>query len=227
MLNLLIMANAKSRVLTQKRAYAGEAEARGLVDFLNSNDPEEREGRERVQKVMEDFHEVLRLRRKYPVSKWEKYTAPAPVQVIGMPRKPTELAEAERLLNDELYRYQMNPTLDSEGWPDWGLVMSDDITGWPMGESAAIETIVKLSQNRLLPRVKQCRAGCGAWLYKRFPQQLFCSQACKDKVRRLKPGYRKHWREYMRQKMRELRKADKERQRRGLELVKQQTKYTK
>jgi hypothetical protein len=216
------MANQQSRALTKKRAYAGEAEARQLVDFLNSNDPEEREGRERVQKVMKGFYEVLRLRRKYPVSKWEKYSAPWPAQVIGMPRKPTKLAEAEGLLNDELYRYHMNPIVDSEGWPDWGLVISDDITEWPMGESAAIETIVKLSQGRLLPRVQQCRAGCGTWFYKRFPQQLFCSQACKDKVRRSKPGYKKYWREYMRHKMRELRKGDKERQQRGLELVKKE-----
>jgi hypothetical protein len=105
--------------------------------------------------------------------------------------------------------------------------MSDDMAGWPMGEPAAIETIVKLSQDRLLPRVQQCHAGCGTWLYERFPQQVFCSQACKDKVRRSKPGYKKHWREYMRRKMRELRKGDKERQRRGLELVRRQKKIAK
>lgn len=221
------MASHKRRALTKKRSYAGEAEARELVDFLNSDDPEEQGGRKRVQRVMESFHEVLRLRRNYPVSKWEKYSAPAPAEVIGKPRKPTELGEAERLLGNELWRYQMNPTLDLEGWPDWGPVSSDDMAEWPMGEPAAIETIVELSQRRLLPRVQKCRAGCGAWFYARFPHQRFCSQACKDRERRSRPKYKKYWRDYMRRKMRELRKADKERQRRGLELVKKEQKKAK
>jgi hypothetical protein len=218
------MAINTSRALTRQRVYAGEAEARELVDFLNSDGPEEQAGKERVQRVMESFHEVLRLHRKYPVSKWEKYTAQAPAEVIGKPRKPTELTEAERVLENELWPYRMNPTLDMEGWPDWGPVMSDDMTGWPMREPVAIEAIVELSQERLLPKVKKCSAGCGKWLYARFPHQQFCSQACKDKARRSRPSYKKYWREYMRSKMRELRTADKKRQRRGLELVEREKK---
>jgi hypothetical protein len=221
------MAIVQRRALTHKREYKGESEGRGLVEFLNTADPEEQEGRKRVQRVMEGFHEVLRLHRECPPSKWEKISAPARAEVIGKPRKPSELAEAERLLENELWRYQMNPTLDFDGWPDWGPVMSDDMEGWPLGEPAAIETIIELARNRLLPRVQKCGAGCGRWFYARFPHQRFCSQPCKDKARRARPGYKKYWREYMRPKMREIRNGDKERQRRGLELVKKQTKEKK
>lgn len=215
------MPTDKSRVLT-KRSYKGELEARELVDFLNGADPKEQDGMKRVQRIMECFHRLRQIHRKYPVSKWEKYKAGVPNEVIGKPRKPTELAEAERLLEEELYRYQMNPTVDSDGWPEWGVIMSDDMSDCPMGEPAAVETLTELARHRLLEKVQKCAADCGKWFYVRFPHQRFCSEGCKDKARRSRPGFKKKWRDYMRVKMRKLRKADKERQRRGLELVKKE-----
>jgi integrase len=211
-----------SHELTTKRSYQGQDAARTLVCYLNGDEPSERSGRTRVLRIVETFHEVLRLLQKYP--EWKSLRSIKP-KTLGLLKKlpgwenyrlkPQELAAAESSLLEQVSRYERTLSFgvsSNREWDfSWGMTISKDADSakdeWgSIPESDAIDAMVDLARDRLLPRVEKCL--CGKWFFARFSHQHFCSSKCRDKHHQSSPEFKEKRRKYMRRYQRLQRSAN-------------------
>ncbi len=81
-----------------------------------------------------------------------------------------------------------------------------------ISKSKAIDKVIRAVRRMdlgELNKILRCKR-CGKWFLGSKKNQRFCSTKCRTDAGKDKPGYKKWWREYMKQKMREYRKQAKE-----------------
>lgn len=183
------MKNPQRRYKPRKHNFAGEAEARPLVRFLNSTES----GQSDIAEALMLFREVVEAIRK--TGKRTKFEART--------TDPEIVPKAQRM-HGLLARYLYRPSFDYDieaasvnfRWLPKDNEASDRFIQHvkygigPYGPESAIPDLLRLSEMGLLSRIRRC--ACGKWFFARFPMgQQHCSGNCRVAVHRAKAASRR------------------------------------
>jgi hypothetical protein len=194
------MIRSRSHVL---RTYAGEKDAKPLIEWLNRKPKISERGR--IEKLLAN---LAKVRQKYGEGDREHRLEENP-QLRGLswpigavPKAwyGKEFNVALREAQAELALHKVWPTLEAVSNPRSGASGSTLSFGWKHSQDQAAEAvlhIVKLGKDGNLWRVRQCRH-CEKWFYARFSHQDFHSTRCQEAEYKASPSWREKRREYMR-----------------------------
>jgi hypothetical protein len=185
------MTKHKSRFEAKsKHTFAGQAEGEPLVEWLNSKDAGQ--PRADIAAALTLLREIREeIERTGAKTRWDAVMRP-------------EIIEKANSMQGFLARYTFRPALmpdvDSQvsfrWFPAWTeadqLIMG--VRFGRYGPEHAVLGIMRLTEKRLLDRVKQCR--CGRWIFAKFPQEQHCSPACRLKAHRSQPNWKERRREW-------------------------------
>jgi len=177
----------------QKHTFAGEAEAKSLMQWLNSKDGGQ--PRKDVAEALTLFRSVL-----------EGMEASGKKTLFEAMRAYPDAAVKSQLAHGLLAKYTFRPSLrpqpgaeTSFRWlPAWeqadAFIIKERLGGY--GPAQAVLGIMRLCEKGLVSRVKQC--SCGKWIFARLPQERHCSGKCRVAAHRAKPEFAERRREWRR-----------------------------
>jgi hypothetical protein len=125
-----------------------------------------------------------------------------------------EIEKRRAVLQRELSKYRFTPhaevAMGGGGkspslWATWWKGNSRAERHLRMDAAEALETILRLTQIGDLARLRRC-ARCQNWLFARFTHQTFCSTKCQQKNYTQSDQWKKHRRQYMRNRYRLLKR---------------------
>lgn len=175
------MTTSKRQSHVHEREFWGEAEAHGLIEWLD-----------RANRPSGD-----------PVEKLVRLASGSPDPLRNMPR------EIERTVSRLVRRAQfaMAPSVSVavDGWSvSWKLVGSMNPS-----QGRAFLSLLHLAEKGLLDRVRKCAwRECGLWFFGRFSHQLFHSGRCQQRAARSTEEWKAGRRAYMKRLRREQKQRD-------------------
>ena len=186
---------------TQPRTYSGEEECQLLVDWLNQNG--KTPAGLRIQALLTFAH---LLSQAGPDAMGDGETRDLKEAVsylhrawVSIPYGPgVERAEALRRVAKRVevpkIRGRLSVKFQGAGATRrLALVLASDTV-----EGEAVLTVLRLSQGRVVDRVKKCPC-CGKWFFSRFLHQQFCEFKCQQKSYRAGEEWKGRRREWARQ----------------------------
>jgi hypothetical protein len=181
-----------------------------LIKFLN----ETRTSRgKRIVAILEKMLELEEMTK--PIKPEEPMMAAVEWQRTDPPKYKLhwEIEKRRAMLQRELSKYRFTPRAEvamgggGKGPSIWAAWWKGDSSKperhLKMDASEALETILRLTQIGDLTRLRRC-AQCQKWLFARFTHQTFCSTKCQQKNYTQQPKWKKHRRDYMRNRYRLL-----------------------
>jgi hypothetical protein len=185
------------------RTYAGERDAKPLVEWLNRQ-PKTSEHR-RIEKLLAN---LAKVRQKYGEGEQELRLDGNPRlrgltwQIAALPKSlyGKDFNVALREAQAELARHKVWPTLEGVSNPRTRASGSILSFGWRHSRDKAADAvlhIVMLGKDGNLWRVRQCRH-CEKWFYARFSHQGFHSNRCQMAEYKASPSWRERRQKYMR-----------------------------
>lgn len=185
------------------RTYAGENDAKPLIEWLNRKPKISERGR--IEKLLAN---LAKVRQKYGEGGQEHRLEGDP-QLRGLfwpistfPKSwyGKDHNVALREAQAELARHKVWPTLEAVSNPRSRTSGSILSFGWKHSRDKAAEAvlhIVMLGKDGNLWRVRQCRH-CEKWFYARFSHQGFHSNRCQMAEYKASPSWREKRQKYMR-----------------------------
>jgi hypothetical protein len=173
----------------QARKYRGEAEAAGLLNWLNAKNPSD--SRQHAKAKVERVMELLK-------------SLHAMAETTGQ-RQSAAFSRGQKELNMALFEYEFINRVDydrrSSGLT-WNLSSSADLSrDYVRGEAEAIVQIRDLDKMGVLAQVRQC--ACGEYFFVRFPnrepEERFHSTECQVKFGESSPARREQKRKKARE----------------------------
>ena len=192
---LLMSSKRQLRKLSRTREFAGEADASGLIDWLNARygkpDSERVIRIIRASNALEDYHS--RIKRGIRVPLLERKRAKVTAKLLA--------AFLQSYMFIALYFG------DSDGrwlihWLPLGAnrrslqVAAAGRYKIPWGEGLSIKVLIELGLAGYVNRIRQCL--CGKWFYARLAPQHSCSAGCRQKLFQQSRQYKRKRRQYMR-----------------------------
>jgi hypothetical protein len=183
-----------------------------LIKFLNETKTSRGK---RIEAILEQMLELEEMTR--PIEPEEPMIAAVEWQRTDPEKYQLhwEIEKRRAMLQRELSKYRFTPHAEvamgggGKGPSVWA--------AWWKGHSAkaerhlrmdateALETILRITQIGDLARLRHC-AQCQNWLFARFTHQTFCSMKCQQKNYTQTEQWKKHRREYMRNRYRLLKR---------------------
>jgi hypothetical protein len=180
------------------REYHGEIRGRKILDYLNSDSPEDRKGRKRVQQLMTTLHQGFPLLaeyiEKYPDENEQNVGEGPQTEEFEKVVAKTDRLEAEICKQVAMYKRELRFSLVPRIEFNWAVPRPWTLA--ELRESGAVNALVSLAGDNLLPRIRECE--CGRWYFARFKHQRFCTSRCRDKHHQSSPEFKEGRRKYMR-----------------------------
>lgn len=197
------MAKTQSRVL-RKREYAGERDARPVVEWLEQK-PQPPQHR-RIERLLDDLATIG----KHFAGIYGGTGYWTPDAVGAVKELPSPIRRAVFSVQKELARYRSVPRLF--GVSGSGVILLSSGFGGKVGE--VVWRIAALGRSGFLDRLRRC-VRCRKWFYARFRHKQACSTVCQRAEYKASPEWREHRREYMRHYRRENTASQRKEKRHG------------
>jgi hypothetical protein len=204
--NKLSMANSQRHMSEnqQRRIYAGEPWAGGLITWIQKNT--KRRNGVRIQALLREMRGIVDLDcMEEPIFGHSQSGIPVSVRRAKSPEASARSQKLARSVNRRLRRYRLWPELflfgtaqSPDRWvPRWHAEGERSSTPDSLSEADAVLSILQLAQNGYVHRLRECE-DCRKWFFARFSHSRFCSQGCQQRNYRRSPEWRKHRNQYMR-----------------------------